>query len=288
MAEEGMVREAPSLSDAQRGRLMAGHTNAAVSGEANRGSATGRVKASSYLFAVVPAESVRDYDCVGIEDKPVFAITEGRLAAVVCSIDGNRIRPERRHLAAHQGVLKRLLADTTPLPLSFGTLADSPDAIRNFLRRHQRTFRDQLQRVGGQVEMGVRVTWDVPNIFEFFVNTHAELREARDRLLGSTHNPTQEEKIELGRMFDRLLSEDRESYTEEVDRILSTVCTEVMANKCRNEREVMNLACLVPRDAQEAFGNAVFRAAQMFDNNFAFDYNGPWAPHNFVEADLTP
>jgi hypothetical protein len=46
------------------------------------------------------------------------------------------------------------------------------------------------------------------------------------------------------------------------------------------------LACLVKRDAQEAFSACVFAAAKFFDNNFSFDYSGPWAPHNFVELDL--
>jgi hypothetical protein len=48
----------------------------------------------------------------------------------------------------------------------------------------------------------------------------------------------------------------------------------------------MNLACLVERPAMPQFESRVFEAAQQFDNNFAFDYNGPWAPHNFVEIDL--
>ncbi|MFH1596354.1 MAG: GvpL/GvpF family gas vesicle protein, partial [Pseudomonadota bacterium] len=63
---------------------------------------------------------------------------------------------------------------------------------------------------------------------------------------------------------------------------------EIKRNKCRNESEVMSLACLVGRQAgaQAAFEEGVFAAAKLFDNNFAFDYNGPWAPHNFVELDL--
>jgi len=215
-------------------------------------------------------------------------ITEGRLAAVVSGISGPKIRPERRHLAKHQAVLKELLAYTTPLPMAFGILADDPEAIHKILRRNQRLFLEQLQHVAGKVEMGLRVTLDVPNIFEYFVNTKSELRSERDRLLGGNRQPTQEDKIELGRMFDRLLSEERESHTEQVEEILARACSEVKAGKCRTEREVMNLACLVTREAQEGFGNVVFQAAQMFDNNFAFDYNGPWAPHNFVEVTLAP
>jgi hypothetical protein len=48
----------------------------------------------------------------------------------------------------------------------------------------------------------------------------------------------------------------------------------------------MNLACLVKRDAMPQFEADVFEVAKQFDNNFALDYNGPWAPHNFVNVDL--
>jgi hypothetical protein len=136
------------------------------------------------------------------------------------------------------------------------------------------------------VEMGLRVSWDVPNIFEYFVNTHKDLRAARDRFLGPYQNPSQEDKIELGRLFDHLLNEDRQNFTEKVEEILSGYCREIKRNKCRTESEVMSLACLVGRNAQARFEEGVFEAAKLFDNNYTFDYNGPWAPHNFVELDL--
>jgi hypothetical protein len=170
--------------------------------------------------------------------------------------------------------------------MAFGTVAASPEAIHKILIRSRSAFEKQFARVAGKVEMGLRVTWDVPNIFEYFVNTHTELRLARDRLMGSRHEFTQEEKIELGRMFDRLLNEDRENHTARVERVLAPLCSEFKANPCRNEQEVINLACLVKRDSQEAFSTGVFAAAQLFDNHFSFDYSGPWAPHNFVEIDL--
>jgi hypothetical protein len=240
----------------------------------------------NYLYAIVGNGGPQSYGPLGIDGNDVYTITIGRVAAVVSGLVSSKIRPQRVNLAAHQAVLKRLMAETTPLPIAFGTIAASPEAIRGILTRHQRTFHAQLERVGGKVEMGLRVAWDVPNIFEYFVNTHAELRLARDRLVGARHEATQDEKIELGRMFDRLLNEDRESHVQQVERALASVCAETKANPCRTEREVMNLACLVGRDAQAEFDAAVFTAAKQFDNHFAFDYSGPWAPHNFVELDL--
>jgi hypothetical protein len=244
-------------------------------------------KSGRYLYAVVPGPAAQVYAFKGLEGKPVYTITNGKVAAVVSDVPNEKIRPERRHLAAQQAVLKGLMqAAPALLPMSFGIIADGPKAIQKILSRNHEAFLKQLLRVSGMVEMGLRVSWDVPNIFEYFVNTHADLRTARDRFLGPFRNPSQEDKIELGRLFDRLLNEDREIYTEKVEEILSHYCKEINRNKCRRENEVMGLACLVRRSAQDGFEEGVFEAAKLFDNNFTFDYNGPWAPHNFVDLDL--
>jgi hypothetical protein len=247
--------------------------------------AVAAVRGKCYLYAIAPAEK-RSYASLGICGNDVYAIIEGRVAAIVSGAPNSKIRPERAHLAAHQAVLKKLMTETTVLPITFGTIAANPEAIRKILLRNQSLLRSQLERVAGKVEMGLRVTWDVPNIFEYFVNTHAELRLVRDHIVGARGEPSQEERIELGRMFERLLTEDRENYVGKVERVLKSECFEVKSNSCRNEREVMVLACLVGRDAQKQFDAAVFDAAELFDNHFAFDYNGPWAPHNFVDIDL--
>jgi hypothetical protein len=132
----------------------------------------------------------------------------------------------------------------------------------------------------------LKVTWDVPNIFEYFGLTHRELKALRDLYFGTHQEPTQEQKIELGRNFDRLLNEDREAFTIQVSEELSEHCADIKANKCAKVNEVMNLACLVERGKQSDFEQGVFESAKFFDNNFAFDFNGPWAPHNFVNIEF--
>ena len=265
--------------------MSVGQTSTAKAAE-KRLPSQAAARGRTYVYAVITDAQGRTYGDFGIDGRKVYSIPVGRVAAVVSDLSSEKIRPERSRLAAHQEVLKKLMAETTPLPMAFGILAESPEAVRKMLSRNQRALLVQLHRVAGRVEMGLRVTWDVPNIFEYFVNTHPELRLARDRFLGGHREATQEQKIEVGRMFDRLLNEDRDEYTDNVEEILAPHCTEIERNKCRNERELMNLACLVERAAMPQFEGGVFEAAQQFDNNFAFDYNGPWAPHNFVDIDL--
>ena len=247
----------------------------------------GPTKQKLYLYAIItPASNGWELSAIGLDGGDVFAITNGGVSAVVSGVP-EKIRPERRQLAAHQEVLKRLMLEASAvLPVSFGVVADGPEAIRRILSRNQKPFLEQLRRVAGLVEMGLRVTWDVPNIFEYFVHTHPELRVTRDRFFGGHREPTQDAKIEIGRLFDRLLMEDREAHTERVVEILTPSCVEIKPLKPHSEREAVNLACLVGRHEQKQFEAAVFEGAKLFDNSYVFDYNGPWAAHNFVDMRL--
>ncbi len=240
-----------------------------------------------YLYAIVSAErTLADDAPAGLQEAHVYAVVEGAVAAVVSDIPDQSIRPRRRHLAAHQTVLKHLMEQETPLPMAFGTIADDREAVRRILRDNQAAFIEQLRRFQGAIEMGLRVRWDVPNIFEYFLNTHPSLATLRDQLFRPDREPSQPEKIELGRAFERALNEDRQAHTAAVTEVLQPLCSELQINTPRDEQEVMYLACLVPRSGQQAFENGVFEAAARFDNNYTFDYNGPWPPYNFVDGGI--
>jgi hypothetical protein len=205
---------------------------------------------------------------------------------VVSDVPNRPLRPERRNLATHYNVLKRLMSQSAVLPMGFGTIADSAESILRILQIHQEVLLDQLRRVEGKFEMGLRVSWSVPNIFEHFVSTHPELCELRDKLFRPGCDPSPQEKIALGQLFDRTLNAERAAHTLSVVGALRPACFEIKDNKVRDEREVMNLACLVGRDAQARFEEGVFNAAREFNDAYTFDISGPFPPHNFVDLDL--
>jgi hypothetical protein len=168
----------------------------------------------------------------------------------------------------------------------FGVIADGTESIRHILQFNRDAFTEQLDRLRGTVEMGLRVTWDVPNIFEHVVSAHPELAAYRDQIFRGGRQPAQDEKVELGRSFDRLLNADRQDCIDRVVGVLERRCAEIVVNGPRNERDVMNLVCLVDRNRLKDFEAGVVEAARRFNNDFAFDFNGPWPPHNFVDIEL--
>ncbi|MBY0577699.1 MAG: GvpL/GvpF family gas vesicle protein [Burkholderiales bacterium] len=239
---------------------------------------------AKYVYAITDQGEAHTYGKIGLEGAQVYAISEGPLAAIVSDVTDKRVRPERAKLAAHHAVIAKLMEEGTVLPMAFGTIASSPKALQKVLRTNKDSFQAHLQHVKGKVEMGLRVAWDVPNVFEYFVSRHADLMSLRDDLYLRRRQPSRDEKIALGRLFDQLLLDERQAHTDAVIKVLSPHCVEIKENKLREEREVMRLACLIDRDAQKRFEDGVFEAAHLFDDSFAFDFNGPWSPYNFVDG----
>ena len=242
----------------------------------------------AYMYGVVSADqAISDAEVTGIDAGLVYYVIEGPLAAVVSDVPNGRMRPQRRHLAAHQTVLKSLMQKSAVLPVSFGVIAEDVEKIHQVLASNQQLLLDQLRRVAGNVEMSLRVRWDVPNIFEYFVNTHSQLSALRDMLFRGGREPSQGDKVELGRLFEGMLNTDRAGHTAAVRKALLPCCVEISENELREERDIMSLACLVQRDRQNEFENAVIEAANLFDDAFCFDFSGPWPPYTFTDVQLS-
>ncbi len=242
---------------------------------------------SYYIYAIIEGAAKREFGAIGIGAEKVYTIPAKGFAAVVSEVADNKLRPERRNLAAHQKVLTTLMQEATPLPVAFGVVAETKKAVQTVLADNREALLEQAVRVKNRMEMILKVSFNVPDIFKYFVETHPELRSARDRYYIKKHGPSHEDKIELGRLFDHLLNQDRESHTALVSKFLKSHSLEIKENPCRDERLVMNLSCLVERQDEKVFEEAIFTAAGHFDNNFSFDYNGPLVPHNFVALELS-
>lgn len=242
-------------------------------------------KVGEYLYAIAPPQVFANLTEVGIDGAATRSVVEGELAGLVSPITRSRVRPERKNIAIHNGLLKRAMQEGSILPVAFGIIATDEPALRTTLRKNHVDLLAQLRRIDGKVEMGLRVVWDVPNLFEYFIATHPQLRDARDAL-SNPHNARRDEMIELGRLFATLLDQERDRHFERIAQVLDSHRIISKRSPVRGERDVINLACLIARTAQDEFERVVTLAAAAFDNHFTFDFNGPWAPHNFVELNL--
>jgi hypothetical protein len=210
----------------------------------------------------------------------------GRLAAIVSDTALDVVRPERRHLAAHQAVLTRLVAGADLLPMAFGMISDNEVAVRALLAEHAAILSRQLARIAGRVEMTVRLRWQDDDTFRVFVERFPELRRRRDACFGGQREPGQMELLELGRTFEQLLLREREDKTSLALAMLGPVAAEVKNVEPSNERLMFDLNCLVGRDHESRFEVAVEELAGKLGDEFVLEVRGPWPPYNFVNVSL--
>jgi hypothetical protein len=239
-----------------------------------------------YLYGITEAEAELPAAMPGIDGGPIEAIVVGRLAAIVTRVSRNKIRAQRSNLLAHHKLLGELVRQRIVLPCAFGTVAADEEQVCNLLRANQDELLDRLALLDGKVEMSLSVYWNTSNIFEFFVTNNQELKEMRDRVFRPSREPSMEEQLELGKMFESLLQQCRECHTKQVIEALSPYCAEIRSIDVGTEQMIMKLVCLLAKEDQCRFEAGIQAVAQKYDDHYTFKYSGPWIPYYFVDVKL--
>jgi hypothetical protein len=238
-----------------------------------------------YLYGFANGEFELGGELLGLAGAPVHAIRFQDIAALVSDHPVEKLSLLRRNLEPHHRVIREISKQATFIPATFGHISESEEQILEVLRGNCAGIREELDRLADKVEMGVKLVWDVDNIFDYFVSSDRELRNRRDRVFGKSR-PTLEEKLELGAFFDRRLKQERDRLGNQLIEGLRPVTCEVRLNSPTDEKMVLNAAFLIDRAREKDFEEALCLAAGLFDSNFAVDYSGPWPPYNFVRLSL--
>ena len=244
------------------------------------------VEAGVYLYGIIDARDGLDVSNRGIDGGNVETIESDGLAAVVTRVACAKIRPQRANLAVHNKLLHQLVEHQAVIPCAFGMVASGEEQLQEVLRANRDELLRELDRFRGKVEMSLSVYWNTSNIFEFLVGANQDLKQMRDRVFRSGREPSMEERLELGRLFESLLRQCRERHTQQVIDTLSRYCTEIRRVDPGQEQMIMKLVCLVPKDWQARFEEGIQEAARAFDDHYNFKYSGPWAPFDFVDVTL--
>ena len=241
---------------------------------------------SLYLYAIARPDASLPDDVRGIKNASVERITEHDVSMLTSSIPDGRLRPRRRNLKAHHDVIKQIAATDTLLPMAFGVVAHSAADVRSFLADHAARLGEQLDHVNGHVEIGLRLVWNVDDIFAHFVKRYDQLRELRDTFFGEDGSANRQQMIRLGERFESLLNAERDAHRATLEDHLSDVCRSVVVDEPRKETDAAVLSCLVPRDGVDAFEAAVQEMAGAFDDTFTFTYTDPLAPYTFADVNF--
>jgi hypothetical protein len=113
---------------------------------------------SVFLYGVVEAGAGAVVG-TGIADRPLRAVTEGPLMAIVTDHDDPTPLAAPEALDDYEHTVQRLMDFRAILPTPFGRVLDDDDAVRVMLRRRRRDLLSKLDGVRGAVELGIHARW---------------------------------------------------------------------------------------------------------------------------------
>ena len=236
-----------------------------------------------YFYAVILCNGTYDLGLTGLQGCNVYTIAYRDIAAVVSDHPVERVSLIRKNLSPYHDVTRRFAENCTTIPAKFGQIAESEEKLLTVLRCNYSRIRQELERLDRKVEMGLKVTWEVNNLSEYFLKTDAALRTMRDRIFAAQSHPTTLELIELGLFVSQRMKIRKEAVSERIVSALRDAVVEEKLDDPSEEKTVMNGWFLVSKEHQLDFVERADKATSFLGEEYVIKVNGPWVPFNFVE-----
>ena len=235
-----------------------------------------------FLYAVILTDKEREFGPVGLEGGRVYSIPYQDIAAVVSDYPVTEIKFLRKNLSPYHLTIRRVSQECTAIPAKFGQVANDADKVRKVLKANYDELKEELIRLQDKVEMGLKVSWAVENVFEYVVEESSGLRHLRDKLLKSSASLTRQQRIDIGALAFDKLNEMRGGITEKVITLVQDSVEELEINQVTEEKMVMQGAFLVRKDRQNDFAASSQKVAELLGKDYAVKVDGPWVPFSFV------
>jgi hypothetical protein len=238
-----------------------------------------------YLYCVIACSQQREFTTRGIGERGDIVRTMPFMDLAAVGSDSPLVDYDnsRRNMMAHTLVLEEVMREFTTLPVRFGTVASTADAVREqLLKRRYGELHGLLNEMEGRVELGLKAFWYEGVIFREIVEESPDIRRLRDGLMGRSAEETYYERIRLGEMIESAMWKKRDEDAERILVRLRPLVYETRVNKVVTDRMVLNAAFLVDRGQETSFDQAVQQLDTEMDSRLVFKYVGPVPPYNFV------
>ncbi len=230
-----------------------------------------------YLYAIVDGDASMAAPPIGLDGKPVWLLPFREIAGVVGEVEISLLNDTASAALVHEEVVEHILESRRTLPVRFGTVFSSRQALCDAFDAHYPELLADLVRLDGQVELGLRVFWD----------EHEQQGDMTEN--SSIPLPANVDSPGIAYLRAKFAETARERSlrlkAEELGLLcrqtLEPVCTDIQIKILLTPATPISAACLLPR-------SSVDRAVSDISNlqgsrtDLRFICTGPWPPYHFI------
>jgi hypothetical protein len=205
------------------------------------------------------------------------------LAALVSDVDPARPLGSPDDLRAHKEILDASAAEVPVLPLRFGAVLTSDDAVASeLLQPFHDEFSAALDQLDGLAEYVVNGRYAGPRILDEVLSENPQAQRLREEIRGQDSDATRDLRIQLGEIISDAISAKREKDTSTLQDAMADHCAESFVREPTHEDDAVHVAFLVETGQEKEIEKTVEDLARKWDGRVELRVLGPMAAYDFV------
>ncbi|MGH3379314.1 MAG: GvpL/GvpF family gas vesicle protein [Actinoallomurus sp.] len=236
-----------------------------------------------YVYGIVRGKARLPDDLVGLGGANVSVVRHGDLAGVVSEISPGQALGTREDLLAHEDVVETLAAEATMLPLRFGAVVTTPDAlVEEMLVPYHDWFMDVLADLSGTQEFAIIGGYVEDVLIREVLAEEPEAAGLREKIRGLPEDAAYYDRIRLGELIVKAMEDKRQTDTEELVAALEPYTADAALRTPAGEDTAADVAFLVTEQRLPEFEDAVDALGERWAGRIRLRMVGPLAPYDFV------
>jgi hypothetical protein len=246
-----------------------------------------------YIYCIIASDYDINLGPIGVGGRGDVVTTIGfdGLCMVVSDHPVSRFTVNPENMLAHQKVTEEVMKEfRSVIPVRFGTIAATPDEIRNLLNRRYTEFMELLKKFENKIELNVRGTWkNMGMIYKEIDNDNADLKKIRTEIENLADVEKKNSKIdEAGKMVENNLTNKKLNETGKIIDAFRKSVFEYKLNKTNGDAMFMNTAILMNSGREVEFDNIMAEIGVRFQDRSDFVYTAPLPIFNFIDLKIFP
>ena len=232
-----------------------------------------------YVYGIVPADVEPAGEVRGVGDPPgrVQLVRHGSLAALVSEVDLTARLGTPADLQAHAQILDAAAVEVPVLPLRFGTVMATRDAVAGeLLAVYQEAFAAVLKEAEGRAQYVVKGQYVEQAVL---AEALAELPEAASlakQIRGKDPEATRHARIRLGEIISKAITAKRTADKRALSEVVAPHCVAAVVREPTHELDAVHVALLVEITRQDELEQALSDLTSDWEGRIEIRLLGPW------------
>jgi hypothetical protein len=207
------------------------------------------------------------------------------LAALISEVDLPRRLGSPADLKTYREILDATATEVPVLPLRFGTVLASEDAVaQELLAAHHEQFAAALEQLDGRAQVVVQGRYHHEAVPGEAFSQNKQAARLRDEIQGNDPDGARDARTRQGEIISEALTARRQQDTRAVLQAMDGHCVASVVRKPAHELDAVHVAFLLDAGQQTNVERMVEDLAREWEGRIEVQLLGPMAAYDFAES----